>query len=281
MRDTLHIVGYRVVRELGTGARSRVYLVHDRAKNPYALKHIANRSEADRRAIDQTIREHEIAGHLDHPALRKSHRIVRKRRLFRLRELIAVLEYVDGVELQYYRPPDLGALCRIGMDLCEGLHHMHQRGWVHADIKPQNILIDPQGRSKIIDLGQAARTGTVKQRIQGTPDYIAPEQVDREPITPRTDVYNFGATLYNVLTGEVYPSPMADHGNTRRRDPGPPSTPAEVDPRVPHALSQAVMACLARNPRDRPENIRAVCDRMFAASHQLKGDTPRGGPTIG
>ena len=71
-------------------------------------------------------------------------------------------------------------------------------------------MVSPDGVVKIIDLGQSCAIGTVKPRIQGTPDYIAPEQVHRRAITPKTDIYNPGATMYAVLTGERVPTALAD-----------------------------------------------------------------------
>ena len=79
---------------------------------------------------------------------------------------------------------------------------------MHADIKPNNILIDDHGIVKIIDLGQACAIGTVKKRIQGTPGYMAPEQAHRHEITPKTDIYNLGAMMYWTLVGEVIPTSM-------------------------------------------------------------------------
>jgi serine/threonine-protein kinase len=76
----------------------------------------------------------------------------------------------------------------------QGLRAMHQMGYAHCDIKPNNILRSESGQVKVIDYGQSCRIGTIKERIQGTPDYIAPEQVARRPISVQTDVFNLGAT---------------------------------------------------------------------------------------
>ena len=73
---------------------------------------------------------------------------------------------------------------------------MHAMGYAHCDIKPNNILRNDQGDVKVIDFGQACKIGTIKQRIEGTPDYIAPEQVARRPISAQTDIYNLGALLF-------------------------------------------------------------------------------------
>ena len=83
---------------------------------------------------------------------------------------------------------------------------MHQMGYAHCDIKPNNILRNDTGKVKVIDFGQSCKIGTVKERIQGTPDYIAPEQVARRPISVQTDVFNLGATLYWALTGKLIPT---------------------------------------------------------------------------
>ncbi len=76
------------------------------------------------------------------------------------------------------------------------LQSLHAGGFIHCDLKPANILRSITGETKVIDLGQACVIGARKPRIQGTPDFIAPEQVKCEPLSPRTDVFNFGATLY-------------------------------------------------------------------------------------
>src|SRR5438309_1276541 len=78
--------------------------------------------------------------------------------------------------------------------------------YVVSDLKTNNILVGPDGKVKVIDFGQACKTGTCKERIQGTPDYIAPEQVKREAVTFRTDVFNFGATMYWTVTGQKIPT---------------------------------------------------------------------------
>lgn len=83
---------------------------------------------------------------------------------------------------------------------------LHAVGYVHADMKPNNIVMTVTGDIRIIDLGQACKIGTIKERIQGTPDYIAPEQVHRREITPKTDIYNLGATMYWVLTQHHIPT---------------------------------------------------------------------------
>jgi len=118
---------------------------------------------------------------------------------------------------------------------------------------------------KIIDLGQSCPLGTIKQRIQGTPDYIAPEQVHRRPINQRTDVFNIGATLYWVLTGRhvltVLPR-MQPGREIALVTPAAAPTPSELNPRVPPALSRLAMDCTNIDPGERPADMRAVATRL-------------------
>src|SRR6201999_3313842 len=116
-------------------------------------------------------------------------------------EIYVLMEMVDGMTLEQQHSEDIVVLCRLMQQVASGLLAMHKAGFVHADIKPNNILVTDDLHVKIIDFGQSCAVGTVKERIQGTPDYIAPEQVNRKPINQQTDVFNLGATLYWNLTG--------------------------------------------------------------------------------
>src|SRR5690606_30973934 len=152
-----------------------------------------------------------------------------------------------------------------------GLAQMHDAGFVHADMKPHNVIVahDFEGNpsAKVIDLGQSCRVGTVKERIQGTPDYIAPEQVRRGAITPRTDIYNFGATMYWVLTGRTIPTAMGlkNDALTSSIDENkiePPVPVRQLAPEVPDRLETLVLDCVKVRPEDRPENMHQVADRL-------------------
>jgi len=158
---------------------------------------------------------------------------------------------------------------------------MHASGFIHCDLKPNNILICSDGTIKLIDLGQACPALTVKQRIQGTPDFIAPEQVKREPVTVRTDVFNFGATLYWALCGKALPTlfTIKRGENSFLLDQAIPS-PHEVNPAIPEALSNLVMECVRTNPAKRPAGMTDISRRleligMGLARCQANGHPPQ------
>lgn len=210
------LFGYEVLSALGCGARSTIYAVKDNHHQVYALKHVVKTEASDQRFLDQALDDHRAASTLDHPNLRRSYRVIRHRKLIRTNEIALLMELVDGLTVEEANPADLVAVCDWFKQVAMGLRAMHEAGWVHADIKPNNILVTDQGIVKIIDFGQSCRIGTEKERIQGTPDYIAPEQVKRQPLTPRTDVFNLGATLYWLLTKRHIPTliPQGEPGLT-------------------------------------------------------------------
>jgi len=205
--ETITVPGYNVVQYLGRGARSTIWQVRDsRNGDMFALKRVIKEQASDTRFIEQAENEYEVSQNFDHPGIRKTYRLSRVKKWLNLRELHLFMEYFSGRTLQESRPGSIIRTLKIFHQVAESLAHMNSRGFVHADMKPNNVLVDSGGVAKIIDLGQSCPVGTVKQRIQGTPDFIAPEQVHRRPLDPATDVYNFGATLYWTLTGQPIPT---------------------------------------------------------------------------
>jgi serine/threonine-protein kinase len=273
MDQEYRLAGYEVLNTLGFGARSRIYEVRAADGENYALKHIERCEAHDDRMIEQAVREHEVASHLDHAAIRKTYRAIRKRQLLRLRHFFLLMEMVRGHTLEQQKPRTLQETCVICGRICGALHHMHQRGYIHADLKPNNILVDRNNNVKLIDLGQSCPHGTTKPRIQGTPDYIAPEQVRREPITPRTDVFNLGATLYWLLTDQHVPTLLPKGKQTqidKREQPHKAQSPAELNPEVPPALSNLCLSAVQSDPGQRPTGIPDVHNRLQIAAKQLK-----------
>ena len=264
------ILGYDVIGTLGYGARSTIFVVKDKENQLFALKRVIKNTPADQRFLDQAVHEFEVCRRFNHPSLRKGHKLIRRRKLIRTTEVIVLMEMVDGLTLEQLRPKRMLHICRIFEDTAIALGVMHRGGWVHADIKPSNILVTGRDMVKIIDMGQSCRTGTRKERIQGTPDYIAPEQVERKEITPKTDVFNLGATMYWLLTGQHVPTliPKDKPGTALRQAPSCPP-PREVNDKVPPALSSLVMQCVESNPRERPASMTQVYERLELSISQM------------
>jgi serine/threonine protein kinase len=262
------VEGFRVMAELGRGARSIVYLVQDpETKQIWALKHVEKVGPKDDRFLEQAEMECKISGDLDHPAIRKIHKIIKKKSgLLTVKELYLVMELVDGVSIDVQPPKTFEQAVHIFYQTASAMAHMHDRGYAHADMKPNNVVVDDKGTVKIIDLGQACKIGTVKPRIQGTPDYIAPEQVHLKPITAKTDIYNLGAMMYWVLTRKFIPTALPKGDSlVSSLDPHlmPKPTPAiEINKKIPPKLNDLIMQCVEVDPDARPTDMQTVSNKL-------------------
>jgi len=256
--------------ELGRGAASIIYLVQDvKTKQVWALKHVAKNNPKDQRFLDQAEQEYEVASKLNHPSIRKIERIVKKKQgILSVSDLWLVMERVDGASIERDPPKTFEAAAGIFEQVARGMAYMHSQGFVHADMKPNNVIVDEEGQCKIIDLGQSCKIGTVKERIQGTPDYIAPEQVHRRPIVERTDIYNLGATMYWVLTRHFVPTALtavkSDSLLSSRDDAlmEKPKRPQEHNARIPDMFDKLIMDCVEIEQEKRPRTMLDVADKL-------------------
>ncbi|MFK7790614.1 MAG: serine/threonine protein kinase [Phycisphaeraceae bacterium] len=276
MAEFHQIAGYDVVATLGEGAASKLYRVRDKHGKEFCLKRVVKDNAKQQRFIDQAVTEYEVSKSLDSPLIRKVHKFIRQRALLRTSEVLVLMELVEGKTLEQIRFSGMVSFCKLFHAAAKALKCMHDAGYVHADIKPNNIMVTSDGSIKLIDFGQSCKNGTVKERIQGTPDYIAPEQVKRQPITPKTDMFNLGATMYWLLTGERVPTmmPRKDRGDTiqLRTDDSKKTiqSPIELVPECPPALSNLLLDCVAKAPADRPDHMQMVMDRVEIAAGQAK-----------
>jgi serine/threonine-protein kinase len=264
---------FHVMGVLGKGAGSVIYKVMERkTKRIYALKRVIRNTQQDWRFVEQAENEFEVTQNLNHPVLRRTYSFTRIRKFFRVREIHMVMEYCHGRELgkiaSSLSPEDL---VRIFLQLANGLMAMHREGYLHTDMKPNNVVVNDGLKTKIIDFGQSCRIGTAKQRIQGTPDFIAPEQVQRERLDTRTDVFNLGASLFWCLIGEAIPTDIpqkADRDRISLVDERMIRPPSELNPSIPEPISRLVCDCCRRQPQKRPR-MSDVIRRLEIFVHAL------------
>ncbi len=173
-----------------------------------------------------------------------------------------LIEFVNGKTLDSIQGLQVPHLVQIFVQVASGLVHMHRRNVFHADLKPNNIMLSKAGDVKIIDYGLAWIKGEPKDRVQGTPEYMAPETHRHKQVNERTDIYNFGATMYRMLTFRLPPSTISEE------DGGVPidakmwqklfKPVEEFNARVPRKLCDLVQSCLAYNAHKRPERVSEI-----------------------
>ena len=269
--EKLDLKGFTIIKRIGTGARTTIYLAADNeTKTEVALKHAVFDRPEDSRIFEQIKNEYKVSKQVEHPYLRKCHKLIKIRKKFKTTQLLLSMELFQGQALEDSKTLSLGDVLLVFRMVATGLYAMHQQNYIHCDIKPNNILISKEGSIRIIDLGQCCKIGMVKSRIQGTPDYIAPEQVHRKRLDERTDVFNLGATMYWALTGKNIPTmiPQADSpfGGVRNSKA---AAPHQIYKKIPMGISKLVMDCVKENPNQRPANMTEVVSRLDLLIHSI------------
>jgi serine/threonine protein kinase len=273
-KDILSVGDFTIIRRIGTGARSTIYLARNQEdETTVALKRVIFEKPEDLRVFEQTENEYRVARRIDHPYVRKCYKLRKIRSMFKLREMLLSMEMFEGTTLEESPTLSLGDVLLVFRMVATGLNAIHQQGYVHCDMKPNNILINKAGSIKIIDLGQSCKIGTIKSRIQGTPDYIAPEQVRRKSLGPKTDIFNLGATMYWALTGKNIPTLIPNQKTgSRLVVPKTCPTPHELKNKIPVGVSKLVMDCVKDDPAQRPTNMMAVIQRLDLMIHTIFSD---------
>jgi hypothetical protein len=276
---------YRVLRLLGQGGMGAVYVAEHRVmRRLVALKVIKPVYTADPAAVERFRREVRAAAQLQHPNIVTAHDADRAGDRHFL-----VMEYVEGVSLAHLLrergPLPVAVACAYVRQAALGLQHAHERGLVHRDIKPDNLMRTADETVKVLDFGLAALTAergpdglTSANVVMGTPDYMAPEQAeDARAADIRADVYSLGCTLYELLTGQVpYPAPTGLRKVLAHRDKPLPSV-RDLRPEVPPELAEVLARMLFKRPADRYQTPGEVAEALapFATTTPGAGELGR------
>jgi serine/threonine-protein kinase len=270
---------FEVLGELGQGAGSRI--LHIRAPESYqhyAMKVVISRSGDEQKFLDQAKHEFEIAQKFDHPSLVKVYDIRVIRKWFREREVRTLLEYVNGVTIEQLKEPGLPLLVIVFAEVAGAVAYMHRCGVYHADLKPNNIMVSRSGQVKVIDFGLAWTRGEMKGRVQGTMGYLAPEQMRHRVVNEATDIFNFGATMYRMLTGRVASAGIADGGGVVMSGKNVITPVRDLNPKVPPAWSDLVERCCENRPQKRPASMVEVANALTKIREEMNlsmDDMPR------
>jgi len=268
----VEVDGYRVVRPLGQGGMGRVYEAFDtRLRRRVAIKVMGGLASPAANALARFRREAEALAALNHPNVAQIYAAGSWRGLpYYVMELIegeslaAVLEH--GQRLA-------GRRCLSYLiDAARGLDAALEKGIVHRDVKPANLLLDASETLKVVDFGIARRLGeesslTSPHAILGTPRYMAPEQILGETVDHRADIYSLGASFYHLFAGE--PPFGGDHPIViGRQHVEEPLTPLRArNPRVPTAVDAVIGRMMAKRPEDRYQDYQSLIGDLVLAQH--------------
>src|SRR4051794_9051732 len=253
---------YRVASVLGNGAGSTILLISDQdLGKQYALKVVKRQDADDDIYINQAKVEFDVSKRLNHEAIVQIYDMRVKRSWFKVSGVELLMEYVEGKTLDELEAPAIGQLVLIFNQVASALAHMHRRGVYHGDLKPSNIMVSKTGRIKLIDFGTAWIKGEEKNRVQGTPQYMAPEQVAERVVDERTDIYNLGATMYRMFTGRFAQQGIPMPGETGLRKL---TAPTLIQPNIPRALNDLILSCLDINPDQRPVGLFEINNQLAA-----------------
>ena len=268
---------YRIVGRLGRGGMGEVFRADDlKLGQPVALKFLPPDVDRDPARLTQLHTEVRMARQVSHPNVCRVYDI----------------DEVDGhtfLSMEYVDGEDLGSLLRrvgrfledraleIARQMCAGLAAAHERGVVHRDFKPANVMIDGAGKVRITDFGLAGLAGETIRA--GTPAYMAPEQIAGGEVTARSDIYALGLVLYELFTGQraLDGKNLAELIRRREQTDGiaaPTTIVRDLDPQI----ERAIMRCLAPDPRHRPGSALAVAASLPGgdplAAALAAGETP-------
>jgi serine/threonine-protein kinase len=262
---------YRVTRQIGAGGMGVVYLAeHKLMGRTVALKVMARKYTANSAAVDRFRREVRAAARLAHPNIVTAHDADEADGLHFL-----VMEYVEGVSLDRIvsrrGPQPVAGACHVARLAAQGLQHAFEKGMVHRDVKPHNLMVTRKGQVKILDFGLArlhqeadapvggegpvssAGAVTSPSLVMGTPDYLSPEQArNSHAVDIRADIYSLGCTLYFLLTGRP-PFAAAETAMEKMlahlSDEPPPVR--SLRPEVPEELAAVLGKMMAKDPAAR------------------------------
>jgi serine/threonine protein kinase len=260
---------FQILGPLGAGAHSTILRIRRAADSKhYALKIVPLNGPEDAKYLEQARHEFRVAKVLDHPNLVKIYSLELQRDwFFRARKVHLLIEYVNGQTLDT-KPLAVPRLVQIFARVAAGLSHMHRRNVYHADVKPGNIMLSRAGEVKIIDYGLAWIKGEPKNRLQGTPEYMAPEQRKLAVVNEQTDIYNFGATMYRLVTLRLPPTqgdiPLDARSWRQLLKPV-----QECNASAPPELCSLIHRCLEFNPNQRPERMTEVRELLDPMAEQL------------
>ena len=283
-----HFGDYVLGRQLGTGGMGVVYEAHPAGSGQkVALKLIREVHLASRNDLRRFTQEAEATARLDHPNIVHIREVGEcdGQPFFSMDLVEGESLYVKIMRGEYVSPPPPGdgaaklnrqrqeTIARLLATIAHAVHHAHERGILHRDLKPGNILIDHHGEPHLTDFGLAkilhpalddkkSLLATTPGDLLGTPHYMAPEQISGAVMTRASDIYSLGAILYELLTGQPPFTGATTLEMLRQIAEAPPARPRSLEPAIARALETLCLKCLEKDPRHRFISAEALAEDL-------------------
>jgi beta-lactam-binding protein with PASTA domain/predicted Ser/Thr protein kinase len=258
---------YEVIRKLGSGGMADVYLADDRhLGRQVALKMLHARFANDAEFVERFRREASSAAGLNHSSIVQIYDRGEAEGTYYI-----AMEYLEGRTLKdiiiKYAPLDPDLVVSISRQVVEALRFAHRRDIIHRDIKPQNIIIDSEGRVKVTDFGIAragsGSTMTEVGSILGTAHYLSPEQAQGQPVEAASDLYSLGVVMYEMATGKLPFNGDNPVGIAMQHVHEQPVAPGSLVPSIPANLEAVILRALGKQPVQRYLTAQAMLDDLW------------------
>jgi eukaryotic-like serine/threonine-protein kinase len=258
---------YTVVELLGSGGMAQVYLAHDEVLDrDVALKILRGPYAEDEEFVGRFRQEARSAAGLSHPNIVSVYDQGRSEdgAYYMAMEYVPRGTLKDRIQRDGALAPD--AAVGVALQIADALQAAHEKGVIHRDIKPQNVLVTHMGDVKVTDFGIARAASATKVtrtgHVLGTAGYMSPEQAKGDTVGPQSDLYSLGVVLYEMLTGNLPYEADSALGQAMKHIIEPPPSPREANPEVSEALDALTRKLLAKNPEDRCSSAAALADEL-------------------
>ncbi len=257
---------YQIIEELGKGGMGNVYKVMDtKIKEKIALKLLKPEIASDKKTIERFSNELKFSRKIRHENVCQMYDLNEEKGTHYI-----TMEYIHGEDLKRLirkmGQMSAGQAISLARQICEGLTEAHKLEVVHRDLKPQNIMVDEEGKARIMDFGIArslkGKGMTGAGVMIGTPEYMSPEQVEGKDVDQRSDIYSLGVILYEMVTGRVPFEGDTPFTIGVKQKSEIPKKPAELNSQVPSDLSGVIMKCLEKDKEKRYQSAGEVRSQL-------------------
>jgi serine/threonine protein kinase len=260
MSDSLITDRYQLKEEIGQGGVGTVYRAHDSLLDRDVAVKVVNKASLGDKTRARLLREAKAIARLNHPNI-----VV----VFDAGEIndspFIVEELVVGRSLRDHHPIDLEESLFIIRQICAALEHAHENGIIHRDVKPENVIIMPDGKAKLMDFSVAyskVTTFSEDEVISGSLFYLSPEQALGQEVDQRADLYSLGVMLYELVTGQLPFTGDNVMALINQHLHGSVVSPREYNPEIPSSLDTLILRLLEKSPQDRPASAAEVLEML-------------------